>query len=129
MLQLYSFAAVKTTGVRIYKKLRLLLAVMLCCVLACAKPVVAQAAQHEARLGQTPAVDAPYDAPFSFAAGELSPGAPEGMLQVDKVLLTPLLKQLIRQLYASKPVAKNTSQFVFCFSGTATRYSILTKGP
>ncbi|WP_460925190.1 hypothetical protein [Pontibacter brevis] len=119
----------KTTGVHILKRLSLLLAILLGSVLAFAAPVAAKAAPtpEPAKEANVHATD---DAPFIIAAGEVSAGESEGILQKsERTLWTPLSKAFLQLIY---PQALHAEAIPACYpfhSGTILQHSILTKGP
>lgn len=129
MVQWHSFVAVKTTEVLNFKKVSLLLAMLLCSVLAFAVPVASKAA-----IGlDTPKerqVHASDEAPFSVIAGEVSAGEAEGVLpQVEKLSLSMLPKLLLQQLYPEPINSEAVPAHAPFHLGSSIRHSILTKGP
>ncbi|WP_439882745.1 hypothetical protein ACSX1A_06150 [Pontibacter sp. MBLB2868] len=118
----------KTMGIQVVKKLHVLLAVLLCGVFAFAMPVTVKAAptQHAA---QQSVVDLAAAQQIVLFAGDVTSGAPEAVLQLDRSLLTPILQVLLQQLY---PLTSSTAPAAHSYpasKGDCGLHSILTKGP
>ncbi|GHA78614.1 hypothetical protein [Pontibacter akesuensis] len=116
------------TGMPFLKKLTLLLTVLLCSVLVLGLPVVSQAAVP-GDLSVISAVDNDEDVPFAFNAGETTPGDPEGVLQLDKMVFGLLFKAILQQVH---PEQSNSTALPLQHQTALRLYSltsILTKGP
>lgn len=108
------------------RKLRVLLAVLLCT--AFALPGAAEAAPALSSTAAV-AIQATDQEPAKVWAGEISSGEPEAVLQLDKTLLPPLLRNLLQTLYAPNAhtgATAGVSSFAF---GSLRNHKILTKGP
>lgn len=118
----------KITGMQVFGKLKILLAVLLCSVLAFAMPVTVKAA---------PTPDAAYQDNIDFTAenqlvlfaGEVSSGEPEAVLQLDKSLLTPILQVLLQRLYPQNTCKASAPHSYPASKGDCGLHTILTKGP
>lgn len=117
------------TEVLNFKRVSLLLAMLLCSVLAFAVPVATKA-NTGLDLTKEQHVHISDEAPFSLIAGEVSAGEAEGVLpQVEKLTLTQFTKLLLQQLYP-EPLNSRAVTAHFSFHlGSSIRHSILTKGP
>lgn len=127
MLQLHSFAAVKATMAPIFKKLSLLLAILLCSALAFMVPATVQAAPAtETDLS----IHTSDEATFSVAAGEVSAGETEGVLQkTEQALFSPLSKVVLQLLYPQPQIKEAVPLQHSSHAGAKLLHSILTKGP
>jgi hypothetical protein len=118
----------KTTGIKAIKKLHVLLAVLLCGVLAFAMPVPVHATPSDVT-AQQDIVNLSNDSPLVLFAGEISSGEPEAVLQLDRSLLAPILQVLLQKLY---PQAIHTAPAPHSYpasKGDCGLHTILTKGP
>lgn len=116
------------TGIQVIKKLHVLLAVMLCAVLAFAMPVPVHAAPSQ-EATQQDLLDLSVEKQLVLFAGEISSGEPEAVLQLDKALLTPILRVVLQQLYPQAQNAAPAPHFHPASNGGCGLHTILTKGP
>ena len=124
----HSFAAMKTLGTQATKMLHVLLAVLLCSMMAFAMPVTVKAA---------PATDAAQQESVGHTsehqqvlfAGEVSSGESEAVLQLDRSLLTPIIQFLLQNLYPYTPASSPAPHSYPASKGDCGLHTILTKGP
>lgn len=83
----------KLTGIQMFKKLSVLLAVLLCSVFVFAAPVAVKAAPSD-DVAQWESIHL-TKYPLELVAGESSAGEVKGMLEVDRTMLTGLLQLFI----------------------------------
>jgi hypothetical protein len=124
-LQLHSFVVMKTTDFRFFHTFGLLLAVLLCSLLAVAVPVVSLAAPTEATQHLYLEQEDAQAAQVSLSAGEV----PAAMLKLNKVLFPlqpPALVEQRHDGHAASGAAPTPRPFVNYCPG---KHSILTKGP
>ncbi len=103
----------------------LLLAVVLCSLFAVAAPVSAEVAPAP----QSGTVKSAEQPAFTLIAGSVVSGEVEGVLQLDRAPLTPLLQAFLHTLY---PQPQDTAQAPHSFpasKGDCGLHTILTKGP
>ena len=115
-----------TRGASFLKKLSVLLAVLLCSVLTVALPVITHATPAKAAI-KSDGVDQ-EDASSALSAGEVSSSDAEAVLQLDKVLLGPLFRTLLQQVYPKHFISPPVPAF-YAFSKEDRLHTILTKGP
>ncbi|OKL40111.1 hypothetical protein [Pontibacter flavimaris] len=116
----------KSVGIPLFKSITLLLAVLLCGILAFAVPATATAGPAAARQESTTFAD---KAPFILVAGEITSGEAEGMLQLDRSLLTQHLQFFLQRFY---PNTRDTTQAPHSYpasKGDCGLHTILIKGP
>ncbi|GAB3201166.1 hypothetical protein ABID22_003392 [Pontibacter aydingkolensis] len=118
----------KSTGIQIYKKLNLLLAVLLCSMLAFTIPITVKAAPTSDTAYQDN-VDYSAENQLVLFAGEVCSGEPEAVLQLDKSLLAPILQVLLQQLYPNLQNASPAPHSYPASKGDCGLHTILTKGP
>ena len=115
-------------GIQVVKKLHVLLAVLLCSVLAFAMPGTVKAVPATV-VAQQESLDHTSEQQQVLFAGEVSSGESEGVLQLDRSLLTPILQVLLQQLY---PLTSSTAPAAHSYpasKGDCGLHTILTKGP
>jgi hypothetical protein len=127
LAQHHSFAAMKTTGAQLLQKLNVLLAVLLCSVLAFAQPVTAQPASKSGELHLYSLNDTD-EAPLTLLAGHFISGESLGASQVDKSLLFPLVCSLLHKLYSAGNGAAPAPHSYPASRGDCGLHSILIKG-
>ncbi|WP_018478875.1 hypothetical protein [Pontibacter roseus] len=118
----------KPTGRQVLTKLNVLLAVLLCSVLAYALPVAAQAAAHPEESVIQKRLNTADEAPLVLLAGKCTSGE-EGILQLDKSLLLPLFYSLLQKLYAGGPGTATAPNSYPASRGDCGLHTIFTKGP
>lgn len=112
-----------------YKKLSVLLAIVLCSLFVFAVPEAAKATPAP-ETAESAHLHTSDEAQFSITAGEVSAGDAEGILQqVNKNLLSPLTKLLLQLLYPQFLISEPVPAHHPFLSGSSIRHSILTKGP
>ena len=109
------------------KKLKVLLAVMLCSMLAIAIPVSLQAAPTEAA-DQQRQIEHAEDASLLLAE-EVNSGEVEAVLILDKSLLTPLFYSLLQHLYPNSLGTSPAPLPCPASKDDCGLHNILTKGP
>ena len=118
----------KTTGIQLLKKLHVLLAAWLCCLLVIAIPARLQATPTAAADLQRELAQAD-DAPLLLVVGEVTFGEAEAVLLLNKSFLTPLFYSLLHHFY---PYTQSTLPALSpCPASKDDRglHTILTKGP
>ncbi|MDX5481884.1 MAG: hypothetical protein LPK07_09390 [Hymenobacteraceae bacterium] len=118
----------KTTGIQVLKKLNVLLAVLLCGVLAFAMPVTVKAAPAQDAAPQE-VTDLAAENQLVLFAGEVSSGEPEAVLQLDRSFLTPILQVLLQRLYPQATTTAPAPHSYPASKGDCGLHTILTKGP
>lgn len=118
----------KTTGAQLLQKLNVLLAVLLCSVLAFAQPVTAQPASKSGELHQYSLNDT-KEAPPALLAGHFISGEALGASQIDKSLLFPLICSLLHKLYLVSNGAAPAPHSYPASRGDCGLHTILIKGP
>lgn len=118
----------KLTGIQGFKKLNILLAALLFSFMAIALPANLIAAPivptHQQQLAQQS-----EENPLQFITGDATPGELEGILQLGKSLLTPLLYALLLQLYPQPQDTVPALQAYAAAKGDCCLHTILIKGP
>lgn len=118
----------KTTGAQLFRKLNVLLAILLCSVLAFVQPVTAQAASHpDAVLQQS--LDVAEKAPLVLLGGHFISGEALGVPQLERALLAPLVSSLLHRLYPIDKGAAPSPHASSVSKDDCGLYTILTKGP
>lgn len=115
-------------GSSFLKKLSVLLAVLLCSVLALALPVVSYASPAD-NLTSLSAADVSDDVHFSFTAGEVTSGDPEAVLQLDKTSFGHIYQFLLQHIYPEQFNSPSIPAYYAFSVRDCSLSSILTKGP
>lgn len=115
-------------GASFFKKLYVLLAVLLCSVLTIAMPVAAQAASPNTVM-HVPQVEEDDALPFQLIAGEVSPGDAEAVLQLDKAFLNQVFQDLLQHVYPEYSGGAAVPAFYSFSRRDCGLHTILTKGP
>jgi hypothetical protein len=118
----------KLTGIQVFKKLNILLAALLCSILAIALPVDLKA-EPTIPADQQQLTNHTEEIPLLFVAGDATPGEAKGILQLDKTLLTPLLYALLLQLYPHPQDTVPSPQTYAATKSDCGLHTILIKGP
>ncbi|WP_266202357.1 hypothetical protein [Pontibacter kalidii] len=116
----------KSVGIPFLKSISLLLAVLLCGILAFAVPATVTAAPTAAQQESITFAD---QAPFILVAGEITSGEAEGVLQLDRSLLTPLLQFFLQHIYPQPQDTTLPTRSYQASKGDCGLHTILTKGP
>lgn len=116
-------------GASFLKKLSVLLAVLLCCVLTLALPVVSYAVSADSEVQANSDYDSTSDESHSYTAGEVSSGEPEAVLQIDKVAFGQLFRSVLLLAYPTVSSTPGIPAYYAFSKSDSSLYSILTKGP
>ena len=118
----------KTTGIQLLKKLHVLLAAWLCCLLVIAIPVRLQATPTATAELQREIAQAD-DEDFLLVAGEVTSAEIQAVLLLDKFLLTPQYYALLHHLYPGTQSPLPASPPGAASKDDCGLHTILTKGP
>ncbi|MFD2513285.1 hypothetical protein ACFSRY_05360 [Pontibacter locisalis] len=114
------------TGIQVFKKLNILLAVLLCSLFAFAIPVTTKAATDATH---QESIHLAAESPLVLFAGEVSSGEPEAVLLLNKSLLTPILSAILVRLYPENANIAPAPHSFPASKGDCGLHTILTKGP
>ena len=118
----------KLTGIQLLKKVNVLLAVLLCCVLAFSMPVPVKAAA-KSYTTQQPSIESDTENPLDLYAGKVCAGETEAVLLLGKSLLTPVMQAILQHLYPNSNAAAPAPFSFPATKGDSGLHTILTKGP
>lgn len=118
-----------TRGTSFFKKLSVVLAMVLCWVLALSMPAVSYAVVPSVSAVPAAQVAAEDELPFAVTAGEVSAGDTKGVLQLERHQPAQLTHSLLQQIYTAHASSPAVPAFYAFSKMDCGLHSILTKGP
>lgn len=117
----------ESTGIQLFKKVNVLLAVLCCCVFTLAIPAPLQAAPPT-DAAQVKSIGLAVENPLVVYVGNVSCD-PKDALLLERSLLTPVLLAWLQNLYPQNEVLAPTTRSFSASKDDCGLHTILTKGP